>query len=93
MKALPITNARLLRALPLVVVAGLGAYGLLSSAGVLGAVLLVAILLLAGALVVWARGADEDARSTMRRTATAALLCGPALLVVFFSFSSAPEPV
>jgi O-antigen ligase len=88
LKALPITNARLLRALPLVVVAGLGAYGLLSSAGVLGAVLLVAILLLAGALVVWARGADEAARGLMRRTATAALLCAPALLVVFFSFSS-----
>jgi len=88
LKVLPITNARLLRALPLVVVAGLGAYGLLSSAGVLGALLLVAILFLAGALAFWARGADASARTTMRSTATAALLCAPALLVVFFSFSS-----
>jgi O-antigen ligase len=70
------------------VAAGLGAYGLLSSAGVLGALLLVAILLFAGALSMWARGADAAERRVMSRTATAALLCAPALLVVFFSFSS-----
>jgi hypothetical protein len=49
---------RLLRALPLplTVAAGLGAYGLISSAGTLGAVLFVAIVLLAGPLVLSARG-------------------------------------
>ncbi len=82
------TPVRFLRALPLVVVAVLGAYGLIATAGVLGVVLLLAILLLAGALAVWARSADVAARSTIRRTATAALLTVPAALVVFFSFSS-----
>ena len=85
---MPSTTARLLRALPLVVVAGFSAYGLLSSAGALGAVLILAILVLTGALVVWARAADAAALAMMRRSATAALLCAPALLVVFFSFSS-----
>ena len=66
----------------------LGAYALVSSAGPLGAVLLIAILFLAGGLVLWTHGADEAAQTTTRRTATAALLCAPALLVVFFSFSS-----
>jgi len=76
------------RALPLAVVAGLLAYGLLSSAGALGALLLVVILLLAGSLAVWARGADPAARTVLGRTAMGAMLCAPALLVVFFSFSS-----
>jgi hypothetical protein len=58
-----ISTSRLLRALPLTVAAGLGAYGLISSAGTLGAVLLVAIVLLPGALVLWARGADAAALS------------------------------
>ncbi|MGD1051113.1 MAG: O-antigen ligase family protein [Solirubrobacteraceae bacterium] len=88
MKALPVTPVRFLRALPLAVVAVLGAYGLIATAGVLGVVLLLAILLLAGALAVWTRSADVGARSTIRRTATAALLTVPAALVVFFSFSS-----
>ena len=88
MKALPITTARLLRILPLALVALLGAYGLISSAGALGALLLVAILVLAAGLVLWTHGADQAARTAMGRTATAALLCAPALLVIFFSFSS-----
>ena len=88
MTALPTTTARLVRALPLTVAAGLIAYGLISSAGALGVLLLVVILLLAGALAFWTRGADAAARDVLGRTATAALLCAPALLVVFFSFSS-----
>jgi O-antigen ligase len=88
LKAVPITTARLLRALPLVVAAGLVGYGLLASAGALGLLLVFAIVLFAGALFVWARGADEATCDVMRRTATAALLCAPAVLVVFFSFSS-----
>ena len=86
--ALPITSRRLIRALPLAVAAGLVAYGLVASAGVLGLLLLVVILFLAGALAVWARGADAATRSVLGSTGTAALLCAPAILVVFFSFSS-----
>ena len=85
---LPARTARTVRALPLVVVAAVGAYGLLSHTGVLGVLLLVAILLFAGALAVWARGADATARAAIGRTATGALLCAPALLIVFFSFDS-----
>ena len=88
MKRLPVTRVRFLRALPLVAVAALGAYGLIASAGALGVVLLLAILVLAGAVAVWARGTDVGAQATIRRTATAALLSAPAILVVFFSFSS-----
>jgi len=87
-KALAVPAVRLLRALPLAVAAGFGAYGLLNTAGLLGAVLLVVTLLLALALAGLARGGDPASRALMRRTATAALLCAPALLVVFFSFSS-----
>jgi O-antigen ligase len=72
----------------LLVAAGLGAYGLLSTSGVLGVVLLAAILLFAGGLAVWARGADAPAREALSRIATFALLFAPALLVVFFSFTS-----
>ncbi len=70
------------------VAAGLGAYGLLATSGAIGALLLVAILLFAGGLAVWARGADAAARAAIARTASFALLFAPALLVVFFSFSS-----
>jgi hypothetical protein len=87
-KPLPVPSVRLLRALPLVAVAALGAYGLIASAGALGVVLLLAILLLAGALFLWTRSAGGAAQATIRRTATAALLTAPAVLVVFFSFSS-----
>jgi hypothetical protein len=69
-------------------VAALGAYGLIASAGALGVVLLVAILLLAGTVFLWARSADVAVQATIGRTATAALLTVPAILVVFFSFSS-----
>ena len=86
--SLPTTTARFVRALPLVLAAGLLAYGLLSSAGVLGALLLVVILSLAGTLAFWARRADASARTVLGSTGTGALLCTPALLVVFFSFSS-----
>jgi hypothetical protein len=79
---------RPLRALPLSAAVALGAYGLLSGRGILGVVLLVAIGFFAAALALWARGADDAAREVMRRTATAALLCAPAFLVVFFSFDS-----
>lgn len=85
---MPISPGRLLRALPLAAACGLVAYGLVSSAGAAGAVLLVLILALAGALVVWARRADVVAREVIGRTGTGALLCFPAVLVVFFSFSS-----
>ncbi|HEY1776986.1 MAG TPA: O-antigen ligase family protein [Solirubrobacteraceae bacterium] len=85
---MPTKPARYLRVLPLVAVAGIGAYGLLSSNALLGVLLFVAIVFFAGALVVWARGADAAARSVMTRTATGALLCAPALLVLFFSFES-----
>ena len=88
MTSLPTTTARFARLLPLVVAAGLLAYGLLSTAGALGALLLVVILILAAMLAVWARGADAAARTVLGSTATGALLCAPALLVVFFSFSS-----
>ena len=84
----PPNPARLLRALPLVVAAALGAYGLLSTSGALGAILLAAILLFAGGLALWLRGADADAREAVGRIASFALLFAPALLVVFFSFSS-----
>jgi O-antigen ligase len=80
--------ARYLRLLPLVAAAGLGAYGLLRTAGVLGVAFLLAILFFGGALAVWARGADADGRRVMGATANGALLCAPALLVVFFSFDS-----
>jgi hypothetical protein len=72
--SLPISPGRLLRALPLAAACGLVAYGLVSSAGAAGAVLLVLILALAGALVVWARRADVVAREVIGRTATGALL-------------------
>ena len=62
MKALSVTHVRFLRALPLVVVALLGAYGLVASAGALGGVLLVAILVLGGALALWARTATWPCR-------------------------------
>ena len=77
-----------MRALPLVGAVGLLAYGLLSTAGALGALLLAVILILAGTLAVWARGAEAAAHAVLGSTATGALLCAPALLVVFFSFSS-----
>jgi hypothetical protein len=79
---------RLLRALPLSAAVALGAYGLLSGGGILGAVLFIAILFFAGALALWVRGADAAARAAMSRTAIGALLCAPAFLVVFFSFDS-----
>ena len=42
----------------------------------------------AGGLALWLRGADADAREAVGRIASFALLFAPALLVVFFSFSS-----
>ena len=83
----PIT-ARVLRAIPLVVAAALGAYGLLATSGALGGLLLAAILAFAGGLVLWARRADAAARAAITRIADFALLFAPALLIVFFSFSS-----
>ena len=88
MRTLPTTPARHLRLVPLLAAAGLGAYGLLSSGGVLAVVLFAAILFFAGALVAWTRQADEEARNVISATANGALLCAPALLVVFFSFDS-----
>ena len=80
--------ARYLRLVPLVAAAGLGAYGMLSGGGVLAVALFLAILFFAGALALWMHAADADARGVMGATASAALLCAPALLVVFFSFDS-----
>ena len=77
-----------MRALPLVVAAGFGAYGLLSSGSLLGVVLLLFILFFAGALATWARSVDPATRAVMRRSATGVLVCAPALLVLFFSFDS-----
>ena len=88
MTALSTTTARIVRALPLVVAVGLVAYGSIAGAGALGALFLALIVLLALALAAWARGADAAGRALLQRTATCALLCAPALLVVFFSFSS-----
>ncbi len=82
------TIARLGRALPLAAAAGLIAAGVFATAGVLGLLLVLAILLLAAGLVVWARGADAADRALLDRIATGGLLCVPAALVVFFSFSS-----
>jgi O-antigen ligase len=88
LNSLPTTTARFVRALPLVLAAGLLAYGLLRTAGSLGAVVLVAILIWAGALAFWIRRVDPAARTVLRSIATGALLCAPALLIIFFSFSS-----
>jgi hypothetical protein len=74
--------------LPLVSVAGLGGFGLVYARGAIGVVLLVAILLVAGALAAWERGADASARTVVGATATAFLLGVPAILILFFSFSS-----
>lgn len=84
----PLTLARAARALPLVGAGGLAAYGLIDAAAVPGAVLLAAIALLTVALVVWSHAGGADARVTLAATATAGLIAVPALLVVFFSFSS-----
>ncbi len=46
------------------------------------------IVFFAVALAVWAKRADEASRNVMDRTASLALLCVPALLVVLFSFDS-----
>src|SRR5579863_1105754 len=86
LRALPTTTPRLLRALPLVFAAGLVAYGLLATAGVLGLLLVIAAL--AGALALWTRAADPATQAVLRSTGTAALLIAPAVLVAFFSFSS-----
>jgi O-antigen ligase len=88
LRTLPTTPARYLRLVPLLAAAGLGAYGLLRSAGVLGVVLFAAILFFTGALVAWTRQVDAEARNVIAATANGALLCAPALLVVFFSFDS-----
>src|SRR5579862_4361471 len=85
--ALPTTTARFLRALPLVGAAGLAAYGLLSTAGGLGAVLLGVVVVLAVGMAVWAKRTGADARLALAATATGGLLALPALLVAFFSFS------
>lgn len=87
MRTLP-TTARFLRVVPLAAAAGVAAFSLLASTGAVGALLIAASLLLAGGLAVWMRSADQGARIALRGTVTAALLCVPALLVVFFSFSS-----
>ena len=84
----PTTIARATRALPLVGAGGLAAYGLIDAAGALGAVLLGVIALLATGLALWSRAAGAEARVALGRTATAGLLAVPALLVIFFSFSS-----
>jgi hypothetical protein len=81
-------TTRFLRVLPLIAASVLGAYGLLSGAGVLGVLIFVAILFFAGALALWAHGGAASARAVAGRTAAGALLCAPALLVVFFSFES-----
>jgi O-antigen ligase len=88
LRTVPAHTARLLRVLPLILAAGLGAYGLLASAGARGALLLAAILFFAGGLALWLRGTDAAARTVVTRTATAAVLVAPALLTVFFSFAS-----
>jgi O-antigen ligase len=62
-------------------------YGLLTSSGELGLILFLAILVLGGALVVWARSGLAAAHST-GGTAIGVLLCVPGLLVLFFSFTS-----
>ena len=82
------TLARSTRTLPLGAAAGLSAYGLVDAAGGLGALLLGVIVLLAAALAVWSRAGGAEARLTLARTATAGLVAVPALLVVFFAFSS-----
>jgi tetratricopeptide (TPR) repeat protein len=74
--------------LPLLAAAGLGAYGLLSGGGVLAVALFLVIVFFAGALTLWMRAADADARGVIGATASGALLCAPALLIVFFSFDS-----
>lgn len=79
---------RLVRALPLGVVAGLVAYTLVARSGALGAVLVAAIAISAGGLAAWTRDADVAATAVVRSTASAVLLLVPALLAIFFSFSS-----
>jgi hypothetical protein len=89
-------TARLLRALPLAVAVVVVAYALISATGTFGVVLIAVVLVLAGALALWARRADASGWSAMDRTATGALLCAPGVLVVYFSFSSGgffPESV
>jgi hypothetical protein len=81
-------TVRFVRALPLALAAGLVSYGLLIGAGALGVLILAVVAVLAGLLAYWARRADPATRGVMGRTAINALLCVPALLVVFFSFSS-----
>jgi hypothetical protein len=80
--------ARLGRMLPLAAACVLIAYGMVSSAGVLGVALLAVIVVLAAGLVLWTRRVDASAQALIGRIATAALLCAPALLIVFFSFSA-----
>jgi O-antigen ligase len=77
-----------LRAVPLALAAALGAYALVVTAGVFGALLLATIALFAAGLIAWARSADAAALDIMDRTATGALLLVPAVLVVYFSFDS-----
>ena len=89
-------TVRLLRALPLAVAVVVVAYALISATGTFGVVLIAVVLVLAGALALWARRADASGWSAMDRTATGALLCAPGVLVVYFSFSSGgffPESV
>lgn len=80
--------ARFARLLPLIATAALAAYGLLSSAGSSGALLLAVIVGLGGVLAFRAWHADAVSRAMVRRTADAGLLCVPAALVMFLSFSS-----
>jgi hypothetical protein len=87
---------RLFRALPLAVAVVVVAYALISATGTFGVVLIAVVLVLAGALALWAHRADASGWSAMDRTATGALLCAPGVLVVYFSFSSGgffPESV
>jgi hypothetical protein len=87
MTLLPNLAARSVRAVPLAAAAVLVTYGLLRSSGEFGLILFVAILVLGGALIAWARSGIAAARSA-GSTALGVLLCVPGLLVLFFSFSS-----
>ena len=80
--ALPITTARLVRALPPAVAAGLIAYGLISGTGALGALLPGLVSVLGGALAVRAQRRRDGPGSLLTRTVMAASLVAPAPLIL-----------
>jgi hypothetical protein len=77
-----------IRALPLMAAAGLTAYGVLMSAGLGGLALLAVILLLIAALAACARRPGVSATAALGRMGATAILAAPAVMIVFFSFSS-----